>query len=92
MEIPPDIDDTTVFEKIFKRGRTVTRGDGQATTRTIQGTVKNFVEIPTKNCRDRGINLGMKINKELVPCRVAVGAYTQQTRKDLPKKENSTCK
>ena len=80
MEIPPDIDDTTVIEKIFKRGRTVTRGDGQATTRTIQGMVKNFVEIPTKNCRDRGINLGMQINKELVPRRVVVGLHTTDTK------------
>ena len=85
MEIPPDIDDTTVFEKIFKRGRTVTRGDGQATPRTIQGTVKNFVEIPTKNRRDRGINLGMKINKEPVPRRVAVGGIHTTDTKGLAK-------
>ena len=85
MEIPPDVNDTTVLEKMFKRGRAVTRGGGQATPSTIQKTVKNFVKVPTKNCGDRGINLGMKLVKELIPRRVAVRSVHTNDTKGLAK-------
>ena len=55
----------------------------------ILGSIEGGVKVTHNKGGDRRISHIRHVHKELVTIRVAVGAYTQQTRKDWPRRENS---
>ena len=55
-----------------QRETAFTRRVTRVRTTTIKGTIKNSIEIPSKDSRDRRVNMGVKIIQKEVMIRVAV--------------------
>ena len=88
VEMPPYVNHAAVLEQILGWGGAVKQGDRGARARPILRAIKHLIEITTKNCRDRGINLGVKVLKELILCRVVIGCiYTADTKQFTRKKK-----
>lgn len=72
MEIPPNVHSTASVKKTTEGDRAFTRRVTRVRTTTIKGTIKNSIEIPSKDSRDRRVNMGVKIIQKEVMIRVAV--------------------
>lgn len=72
MEIPPNVHSTASVKKTTERDRALTRRVTRIRTTTIKGTIKNSIEIPSKDSRNRRVNTGVKIIQKEVTIRVAV--------------------
>ena len=81
VEMPPYVNDAAVLEQILGRGGAVKQGNRGARARPILRAIKHLIEITT-------INLGVKVLKELILCRVVIGCiYTADTKQFTRKKK-----
>ena len=89
MQIPPYINATGRFKETSKHERTFTRGICNTRPNTIKRAIKHSVKITHKNGRNRTINIGLDIIKELVSSRLQLGAKTQTLKRTFEKKTHT---
>lgn len=83
MEIPPNVHSTASVKKTTERDRAFPRRVTRIRTAPIKGTIKNIIEVPSKDNRDRRVNTGVKIIQKEITIRVAIRTINRTDTESL---------